>query len=512
MLQFFEMNLVTLIRFALAAMMVVFSTSSFAMDGDLTHFRLPNGLAVFVKEDHSRKVAAIQMWVMVGAAYENDSERGISHVIEHMAFKGTKRRGVGRIAEEVEELGGQINAYTIWDETVFHVIVPSSATSQGLDIITDAVFRSVIDQKELEKEKKVVLEEILEEQDRPDEVAFNQVFKTAYIKSPYRFPVIGQKEIVEKITRKNILDFRKRWYVPENMFLMVVGDVDPAAIRKDVERFTSDVKPTGFLQVSLPQEPRQTQIRSAVTRDANAVETRLDIAFHIPSMKGNDVNRLDLAADILGARDESRLVRVLKREKALVNSITAESLTPKEPGLMLISATLESKNLEAATTAIMEELARLAGTPPPADELAQARNHIESQHIYERETVQGIAKSMGTYQNELEDAAYEEKYLALNTAVTPEQVSTAVSQYLMPPNLTVSVLLPKEEAKDFRIEQLEKIVSGFRPAEKTAMVRVSGAAGTVFRELPNGIKVVLVPDNSNPVISFRIACLGGKAI
>ena len=291
---------------------------------------------------------------------------------------------------------------------------------------------------------------------------------------------------------------------------MVVGDVDPAAIRKDVERFTSDVKPTGFLQVSLPQEPRQTQIRSAVTRDANAVETRLDIAFHIPCMKGNDVNRLDLAADILGARDESRLVRVLKREKALVNSITAESLTPKEPGLMLISATLESKNLEAATTAIMEELARLAGTPPPADELAQARNHIESQHIYERETVQGIAKSMGTYQNELEDAAYEEKYLALNTAVTPEQVSTAVSQYLMPPNLTVSVLLPKEEAKDFRIEQLEKIVSGFRPADKTAVVRVSGAAGAVFRELPNGIKVVLVPDNSNPVISFRIACLGGK--
>ena len=210
MLQFFEMNLVTLIRFALAAVLVVFSTSSFAMDGDLTHFRLPNGLAVFVKEDHSRKVAAVQMWVMVGSAYENDSERGISHVIEHMAFKGTKKRAVGRIAEEVEEIGGEINAYTSWDETVFHVVVPSSATSQGLDIVTDAVFRSVIDQKELEKEKKVVLEEMLEEQDRPDDVAFNLVFKTAYIKSPYRFPVIGQKEIVEKITRKNILDFCKR--------------------------------------------------------------------------------------------------------------------------------------------------------------------------------------------------------------------------------------------------------------------------------------------------------------
>ena len=123
------------------------------------------------------------------------------------------------------------------------------------------------------------------------------------------------------------------------------------------------------------------------------------IAFHIPSMKGNDVNKLDLAADILGARDDSRLVRILKSEKALVNSISAESLTPKDkPGLMMISATLDAKNLEATTKAVMEELARLAETPPSADELAQARIHIESQHLYARETVQGIARSMGTYQ------------------------------------------------------------------------------------------------------------------
>jgi zinc protease len=510
MLKFTKMNLLATLLTALAAMLTVCATSARAMDGDLTHFRLPNGLTVFVKEDHSRKVTAIQMWVMVGAAYENPSERGISHVIEHMAFKGTKKRGVGKIAEEVEEIGGEINAYTVWDETVFHIVVPSAATAQGLDIITDAVFRSVIDPKELEKEKKVVLEEILEDKDRPEDVAFNKLFETAYIKSPYRFPVIGQKEIVEKITRKNILDFRKKWYVPENMFLMVVGDVDPASIRKDVERFTSDVKPSGFLGVSLPQEPRQTQIRGALTRDPNAAETRLDIAFHIPSMKGNDVNSLDLTADILGGRDDSRLVRILKQEKALVNSISAESYTPKRSGMMMISATLDSKNLEAATKAIMEELARLAGTPPSAEELAETRIHIESQHVYERETVQGIASSMGQYQNWLQDANYEEKYLALNSAVTPEQITAAVNQYLMPPNLTVTVLLPKEEAKDFRIEQLEKIVSQFKPAAKSSGTRAGGPAATVFRELTNGMKVVLVRDSSNPVISFRIACLGGK--
>lgn len=505
-----EGKLVAAILSALAVVLIVFPAASCAMDGDLTYFRLANGLDVFVKEDHARKVAAIQMWVQVGSAYENDSERGISHVIEHMAFKGTKKRGAGEIAKEVEAIGGEINAYTSWDETVFHIVVPSSAAPRGLDIVTDAVLRAVIDAKELDREKKVVLEEILEEKDRPEEVASNLLFETAYVKSPYRFPVIGKKEIVEKITRKNILDFRSKWYVPENMFLLVVGDVDPVSVRADVERLTSDVNPTPFFRPPLPQEPPQTQIRGAVLRDPNATETRLDLAFHIPSMKGNDVNALDLAADILGAREDSRLVRELKQEKAIVHSISAYSLTPKESGLMTFSATIEAANLEAATRGIMEALARLSQEPPPAEELEQAKTHIESQHVYARETVQGTAKSIGTYQNDLGDASYTEKYLALNAAVTPRQVSAAVRKYLVPPNVTVSVLLPDGEAKDFGIQQLEEIVGSFGPVAKTSAGAALPPPPTVLKELPNGIRVVLAPDSSNPVISFRIACLGGK--
>ncbi len=479
-----------------------------AMDGELTNFVMPNGLRVFVKEDHSRKVTAVQMWVMVGSAY--DSERGISHVIEHMAFKGTKKRGVGQIDKEVQEIGGQMNAYTSWDETVIHIVVPSTATSRAIDIITDAAFRAAIDPNELEKEKKVVLEEELYDKDRPQHVASNLLYKTAYIKSPYRFPIIGNKESFKKVTPKAVMDFRKKWYVPENMFLLVVGDVDPVSVRKDVERFTSDVKPTGFFKAPLPQEPPQEEIRTSLARNSTATETRLSVAFHIPSMKGNDVNALDLVADILGARDDSRLVRLLKREKGIVTSISASSVTPKEPGLMIISATLSANNLEAVTRDVMEELARLAETPPSAEELEQAKIHIESEHVYNRETVQDVAENMGTNQTNLEDAAYEEKYLTLNSAVTPQQISAAVRAYLMPPNVTVSVLLPEGEGKEFRIEQLERIVSSFGPHAKSASVNVSTPSPTLFKELSNGMKVVLVPDKSNPVISFRIACLGGK--
>ncbi|MGO9119584.1 MAG: M16 family metallopeptidase [Desulfomonilaceae bacterium] len=495
---------------AFAATLTVCPASASAANGELKHFQLQNGLDVFVKEDHARKAAAIQFWVMVGSAYETDAERGISHVIEHMAFKGTKRRNVGRIAQEVEEIGGEINAYTSWDETVFHIVVPSSAISQGLDIVTDAVFRPSIDPDELKKEKQVVIEEIFEEKDRPEDVAYEMLFKTAYVNSPYRFPVIGQKEIVEKITRKNIMDFRKKWYIPENMFLLVVGDVDPDAVKKLAQRFTSDIKPTGFFKVLPPQEPPQDKIRTALVRDRNAAETRLEIGFHIPSMKGNDVNTLDLVADILGAREDSRLQRVLKHEKGLVNSVSVDSLTPKESGLMSISATLEAKKLETTVKAIIEQLADLAERPPSQEELEQAKIHIESQHVYSAETVQGTAKTMGNYQNTLGDADYQRKYLALNSAVIPEQVSAAVKKYLGPPNVTLTVLLPDNEAKDFRIEELENIVSGFAPAAKAVSTGETTTKETVFKELSNGIKVVLVPDNSNPVISFRIACLGGK--
>ncbi|MBI5251450.1 MAG: insulinase family protein [Desulfomonile tiedjei] len=484
---------------------------AYGMEDKLKHFTLPNGLDVFVKEDHARKVATIQIWVKVGSADEELSELGISHVIEHMAFKGTEQRGVGKIASEIEALGGDINAYTSWDETVFHVTVPSSEVSKGLEIVTDAVFRPAIDPKELEKEKQVVIEEILEGEERPERKASKLLFHTAYEKAPYKYPVIGYKEIVEKITRDDIIKFRAKWYVPENMFFVVVGDVNPGELRANLEQYTADLKATGFFRPPRASEPVQKDIRSAVLRDGNSRETRMHIAFHIPSMESSDVNALDLAADILGARESSRLVKALKKEKGLVNSISAFALTPKDPGILVVSATLDAKNIEQVTNGIMEQLALLQKQLPDPEELERAKTHIESQHIYARETVQGMARSIGSFEADLGDANYEEKYLALNRTVTPEQVSSAVKRYLVPPNVTVSVLMPETQAENFEIEQLVNLIRPFGAASKTQTAQAAASENaTVVKTLPNGMKVVLQPDDSNPVVSFRIAMLGGK--
>lgn len=495
---------------ALTALLCMMPLKSNATEDNLKRFTLSNGLEVLVKEDHARKVATVQLWVMVGSADETPEQGGISHLIEHMAFKGTKRRAVGQIAAEVEALGGDTNAYTSFDETVFHVTVPSEAVVAGLDIITDAVLRPAIDPHELDKEKQVVLEEILEGDERPERKASKLILKTAYAASPYQRPIIGYKEVVEKFTRDDILSFRKKWYVPENMFLLIVGDVNAEQLRGEIERMTADLKPSGFFRPARAVEPKQTKIRTALEKDKNSRETRLNIAFHIPPVKNNDVNALDLTGDLLGARESSRLIRVLKKEKKLVHSINAYAFTPKEAGLFMVGATLDAKNLEGATKAIMEELTLLAKEPPSAEELERAKVHIESQHVYAGETVGGTARNIGNFRADVDDPQYEEKYLKLNAAVKPEEISKTAATYLRPDNATVAVLVPEKDAQGFQVEKLAQIMESFGASSPAATGQTETGVPILTKTLSNGTRVVLAYDKSNPVVAVRIALMGGK--
>ncbi|MFH0823312.1 MAG: pitrilysin family protein, partial [Pseudomonadota bacterium] len=394
-------------------------------------------------------------------------------------------------------------------ETVFHVTVPSAMTLKGMDILGDAVLNPLIDPQELEKEKQVVIEEILEGDERPERKASKLLFQTSYARNPYRFPVIGYKENVERFSREDILTFRKKWYVPENMFLLIVGDVNMNELTPQIEKLFGGLDAKGFFRPPRPLEPTQDQIRTGLTVDDNARETRLLLAFHITSMKGLSVSGLDLAGDILGTRETSRLVRVLKKEKQLVNSISAFSLTPKEPGIFAVSANLDAANLEAATKAIMEEISKLAKDPPSVEELERAKTHIESQHLYARETVDGLARALGSFEADVGDAAYEAKYLQLNSAVTPDEVSRVVERYLMPPNVSIVVLLPKAHEAGFKMDKLTEIVASYTPKEAVA-AEAATAKEVVTSTLANGMRVVLVNDDSNPLVSFRVACLGGK--
>ena len=197
---------------------------------------LSNGLTVLLQENHAAPVVAFQAWVGVGSADETPDEAGIAHVFEHMLFKGTERRGVGQIAQEIEAAGGDINAWTSFDQTVYHLVLAARYFDTGLDILADAVQRSSFDPVELERELKVVLEEIKQGEDSPSRTVTQSLFSSAFTKHPYRRPVIGWERTVKKLKRDKLLQFFRKWYVASNITLVVVGDFDSDTALAKIEK------------------------------------------------------------------------------------------------------------------------------------------------------------------------------------------------------------------------------------------------------------------------------------
>ncbi len=201
---------------------------------------LPNGLTAVLVENHASPVVALQVWVKVGSADERPDQAGLAHLHEHMLFKGTARRATGEIAREVEARGGEINAWTSHDQTVYHLVLAAPFLSEGLDILADAVRSSSFDADELRRETQVIVEEIKRSDDSPARQLSKALFATAYRVHPYRLPVIGTPESVLSFQRSQILSFYQAHYAPGEMVVVAVGDLDEARALSEVERLFGD--------------------------------------------------------------------------------------------------------------------------------------------------------------------------------------------------------------------------------------------------------------------------------
>src|SRR5437667_3431282 len=199
---------------------------------------LPNGLTIIVQEDHSAPVASVQAWCSTGSVDENEHlGAGLSHILEHMLFKGTKTRTTNQIAQTIQDVGGYINAYTSFDRTVYWIDVPKAGTTVALDILSDAVMNSTLPAEEYAREQEVIRREFAMGMDDPDRMAGQLLFATAFQRHPYRLPVIGQLEIYNQLTREQVMQYYKTRYVPNNLTLIVVGDVEAAAVYEQLGAF-----------------------------------------------------------------------------------------------------------------------------------------------------------------------------------------------------------------------------------------------------------------------------------
>lgn len=207
------------------------------MSNSVHRFELESGLTLFVEELHHMPVVAVQAWVGVGSADELlPAEAGISHVIEHMLFKGTSRREVGDVALEIEGAGGSLNAWTSFDETVYHMVLPAERWATAVDVLADVLQNSTFDAAELDKEKEVIIEEIRHSENSPSHLASDKLFSIVYGDYAYGAPIIGTRQSVNSFTPDDLRAYCAKWYRPDNLTFIVAGDVDPLEVKRELER------------------------------------------------------------------------------------------------------------------------------------------------------------------------------------------------------------------------------------------------------------------------------------
>ncbi|MCJ7662746.1 MAG: insulinase family protein, partial [Desulfobacterales bacterium] len=336
------MKRMSLAMLTIIALLVFLSpTHGLAKEGarELVRSTLENGMRVVLLEDHSAPVCAFQVWVEVGSADESSSEAGISHLIEHMIFKGTNESRAGELAGTIERYGGRINAYTSYENTVYHVVITSRYQEKGLKVLADAVQHPVFDSRELAREKEVVIEEIRMGEDDPENLLHRSLFKESFRRHPYGRPIIGYAAQVGGFSRERVLNYYRTWYRPRNMVFVGVGDfTTPQLLSRLKELFASPARPLPVRR--RPQEQPQGAFRSLVTQKA-IKERYFALGFHIPSIRDKDTVALDLLAVCLGQGESSRLLKELRLRQGLVSSIYAYAFTPKDPGLFVIGGAFQ---------------------------------------------------------------------------------------------------------------------------------------------------------------------------
>ncbi len=411
--------------------------------GPMTKKILKNGLTAIVKESHRAPVVAVQIWVKAGSTYETEQQAGITHLIEHMIFKGSEKYPAGELASTIETLGGTINAYTSYDYTVYHCVVPSDHLDTALEILQDAVFHPAIDPQELAREKEVVLEEMRMRNDRPESRLFEELMRISYEKAPYRRPIIGYENTVKSFTRDDILNYMAQRYRPVHMAIVVTGDIDSRKAMKLIEqRFEKEPEKPGVKMI-FPEEPVQQTIRFS-REEMDCQQAHLAISFSgLPSFDSADTPTLDLLGALLSDGESSRLVLSLKNRKQLVTAIDAAAFTPAGPGLFEVSATLDPKNIEKALEEIFYQIYRIKFSEISQDELEKAKTQVVTSFVFAQETMEGEARKIGVFQMLTGDAANASKYIQQVQAVTPEDLKMAAIKYFKEKNVNISLLLPE---------------------------------------------------------------------
>ncbi len=462
-------------------------------DSSIFKRTLPNGMTVLLREDHRAPVAALQMWVNTGSAFEQEyAGTGVSHFLEHMLFKGTAKRGVGQIAQDIQSYGGDINAYTSYEATVFAINIESGQFFHALEILADAIMHSSFDPEEFKKEQEVIIKEINMNDDDPERYVSRLFWATAYAEHPAKHPVIGYEELFRKLTRDDVLRYYKTRYVPNNMVLVAAGDFSAEKAYAEIEKLFRDF-PRGIWNTPmLPAEPRQLSPRR-ITEHRDLGQAYALVGFHGPSMSDPDMPVMDVLSIILGEGKSSRLYQEAREKQQLVTSIASWSYTPSFPGVFGVWASLDPKHLDALLSLIWKQLEALKATPVREAELEKAKAQTLHEYYASLESMSGQASDLGSSETMTHDPSFSKAYVRQVSEVRAADIQRVAKKYFQQECSNEVFLLPKDS----------KIASKVAPEKAAKEPRITKHV------LNNGVRVLIRQDPSVPTVSIKALFKGG---
>jgi len=453
---------------------------------------LPNGLGIIVQEDHSAPVASVQAWVETGSIHEGGHlGGGMSHLLEHMLFKGTPTRAASAFAQSVQDAGGYINAYTSFDRTVYWIDIPAKGVPVALDLLADAVMNSTLPADEYVKEQEVIRREFAMGMDDPDRMSSHALFATAFSEHPYRHPIIGYLDVFNALQRDEVMAYYKRRYIPNNMFFVVVGDVDAERVHAQLAELFEPHPRQAQPPVYIPAEPAQIGRRDSHS-EFPTEHTRLHLAWHVPSASHPDVPVLDVAATILGSGRSSHLYKVLREDLAIVHSVDAWCYAPGQSGLFGVDAILDADKRRAVESEILRLIERVREHGVTERELHKAKKGSLSHQLQSVTTMRGRASDLGSNWILSRNLDLSRDYLAAIQRVTSADIQRVLATYLVDRNLSVVSLNPEGTLA------------------KSAAASVAVTAGPVQKfELSNGLRLLVREDHRLPLVSMTAAFKAG---
>lgn len=424
---------------------LVFTLNSLSIADEAVYRKtLENGLIILAKESPPRDLVSINVIVKAGPSSEEEyTASGISHLVEHLLFKGTALRKAGDIEREMRSYGGLINGSVSHDTTTYDVTVPAKYFTQALSVLKDMLANSVFDKAELDKEREVILKEIKLNEDDPEKRLMVRLFENAYISHPYKYPPIGYEKMLKSLTRDDVVKYYNRRYVPNNMVIAVVGGINAKDAALDIEnefgRFRS---PSYKPAVRHEKEPPQTGKR-IIREESPVALSYLAMGFHSTGMLDKDLFAMDLLSMILGRGNNSRLNKLLLKDKREVHSISAWNYTPADPGLFVITALLNEDKIEAAEKDILDEIRKIKDGDISDSELESAKAAVIGDRILSRETVEDQAEDLSESEAIAGNIDFYDRYVEGVKKVSKYDIRRSAAQYLNEDNLTEISLVPK---------------------------------------------------------------------